>query len=378
MSESEGEKSHAPTPKRKRDAARKGDVIRSRELATAGAVAVGAAWFLLAGPWLLESLSTLLRAALRFGRADIDDFGVSRLLVQAMLAALPPVFLLGLAVMLVSLLSQLGFGEGRWLGSNLAPKGSRIDPLKGLKRMFGPNGWIEMAKGMAKVALLGTIAWLWAKDHALRLAQLGRGDLAGQLSDAWNSLALLLVWLAGGLAVIALIDFPIQLVRRLLRLRMTTQEMRDEHKETEGAPEKKAAIKERQRKIAMGGLVPAMQEAQFIIANPIHFAVALGYDPEKAPAPVVLARGRGDKALAMRELAADYAVPVLEYPALARSIFYSVREKHMIKDDHFVAVAAILAFVLALKRGERREKPKVSAPVTLRFDADGRLDPTSV
>ena len=189
---------------------------------------------------------------------------------------------------------------------------------------------------------------------------------------------LLLLYLSAGLFVIALFDLPVQLVRRFMRLRMTLQEVRDEAKESEGAPEKKAAIKERQRKIAMGGLIPAMKEATFVITNPTHFAVALAYDPEKAPAPVVVAKGRGDKALAIRELAADGAVPVLEYPALARSVFYTVREKQLIREEHYVAVASILAFVLSLKRGEPRPRPEVMVPVTVRFDADGRPDPGSM
>jgi len=152
--------------------------------------------------------------------------------------------------------------------------------------------------------------------------------------------------------------------------------VRDEHKESEGSPEKKSAQRERQRKIAMGGLIPAMKEAQFIVTNPTHFSVALAYDPAKAAAPVVLAKGRGDKAMAMRELAAEYAVPVLEYPALARSIYYTTRERQVIREELYVAVAAILAFVFSLRRGEHPVRPEVSVPVTLRFDAEGRLDPS--
>ncbi|WP_226632917.1 flagellar biosynthesis protein FlhB [Novosphingobium profundi] len=374
MSESDGEKSFAPTQKRKRDAAKKGDVIRSRELGTAGAVAIGAIWLLLAGPWLLERLVRVLRAGFLFTPGAIDDFTPGALLIQALIAALPPVFLLGVSVMLVSLLSQLGFGEGRWLASNLAFKGSRIDPMKGLKRMFGPNGLIEMVKGLAKVTLLGTIAWVWASDRLETLARLGRGNLLQELSYAWEELVLLLFWLAAGLTLIALLDLPVQLFRRLMRLKMTLQEVRDEQKDSEGAPEKKAAIKDRQRKIAMGALIPAMQEASFVLTNPTHFSVALSWNPDKAPAPILVAKGRGEKAMAIRELAAEYAVPTLEYPALARSVYYSTREKRMIREEHYVAVAAILAFVMALKRGETRTRPAVAVPVTLRFDSEGRLE----
>ncbi|MDF2639240.1 MAG: flagellar biosynthesis protein FlhB [Novosphingobium lindaniclasticum] len=375
MSEQEGEKSFAPSEKRKREAARRGDVIRSRELATAASVALGAVWLMVAGPWMLGLLAGMLRAGFTWDRAALDDFAPARLLMAALMAVLPPILALGAAVIFASLLSQLSFGEGRWLGGNLAPKGSRIDPMAGLKRMFGPTGLIEMAKGVAKVALLGTIAWVWAQGRLETFARLGRGNLFGELAYGWQALIELLFWLAAGLLAIALADLPVQFVRRMLRLKMTLQDVRDEAKESEGSPEKNGAIRERQRKIAMGGLVPALKEAQFIVANPSHFAVALAYDPAKAPAPVVIAKGRGDRALAMRQLAPEFAVPVMSYPALARSVYFTTREKQMIREDHYIAVAAILAFVLALKRGENRHAPQVSVPVTVRFDAEGRLDP---
>jgi flagellar biosynthetic protein FlhB len=158
---------------------------------------------------------------------------------------------------------------------------------------------------------------------------------------------------------------------------MTQQEVRDEHKEAEGSPEKRAAIRQRQRQIAMGGVAHAMREAQFVITNPAHFAVAMTYDPLRASAPLVLAKGRGDKALAMRELAAELGVPVLEYPALARSVYYTTRERQVIREELFSAVACVLAFVLSLKRGEHPAQPVIDIPLTLRFDTEGRLDPAA-
>jgi flagellar biosynthetic protein FlhB len=143
----------------------------------------------------------------------------------------------------------------------------------------------------------------------------------------------LLFYLAAGLVIIALVDYPIQWVRRFMRLRMSMQDMRDEHKEAEGSPEKKQAIRQRQRQIAMGGVANAMREAQFVITNPTHFSIAIAYDPAIAPAPIVLAKGRGEKALAMRELAAELDLPVLEFPALARSIYYTTRERQVIREE---------------------------------------------
>ena len=175
--------------------------------------------------------------------------------------------------------------------------------------------------------------------------------------------------------LIAMVDFPIQFIRRMMRLKMSHQDMRDETKEQEGAPEKKQAIRQRQRELAMAGVAQAMRKAQFVVTNPTHFSVALSYDPTQAAAPIVLAKGRGEKALAMRELAAELDLPVLEYPALARSLYYTTRERQVIREELYVAVASVLAFVFSLKRGERLVRPQIDVPVLMRFDADGRLDP---
>jgi len=250
--------------------------------------------------------------------------------------------------------------------------------MAGLKRMFGATGWIEAGKGLVKLALLGAIAWYWGQDWLTRLFALGRGAAIGpQLALAWEALTGLLFALSGGLVLIALIDWPVQWLRRNQRLKMSFEEVRDEHKEAEGSPEKKMAIRTKQRQLAMGGVAKAMREAQFVLTNPSHFSVAMAYDPTKAAAPIVLAKGRGEKALAMRELAAELAVPTLEYPALARSVYFTTRENQVIREELYGAVAGILAFVLSLKRGEQPQRPAIEVPVALRFDAEGRLDPAA-
>jgi flagellar biosynthetic protein FlhB len=374
LAEQEGEKSFAPTEKRKKDAAKNGDVLRSKDLATAIGVLVGAIWLKFAGPWMMDALEDTLRASFTLDRGAIEDFAPAKLLTGAMVTVLPPLFLLGLMVLAASVFSQIGLSDGRWIPSNLAPKASRINPLSGLKRMFGPQGWIELAKGLAKLLLLGAIAWSWASGRIAEMIGLGQGDIHSQLVTAWDTITSLAFALAGGLTVIALVDFPIQWVRRFLRLRMTLQEVKDEHKDAEGSPEKKAAIRGRQRQLAMGAMQQAMQKAQFVITNPTHFSVAMVYDPDLAPAPVVLAKGRGEKALAMRELAAELGVPTLEIPPLARSVYFTTRENQMIREDLYAAVASVLAFVLSLKRGERVQMPAIDLPIHMRFDAEGRSE----
>ena len=373
-----GEKNFAPTEKRKHDAALKGDVLRSRELATAAAMLAGAAWLKFAGPWLMEALARGARAGLTWDRAALEDFVPGAILLRLMLEVLPPVLLPAVVVMAAVVVVQLGPADGRWLAANLAPKPSRLNPLSGLKRMFGAQGWIEVGKGIAKVGLLGALAWGWGKSHLAQLLGLGRGaSLYDQLAHAWNALTGLLFVLAAGLVVIALIDWPVQWLRRYLRLRMSQQELRDEHKESEGSPERKAAQRQRQHQYASGAVAKAMREAQFVLTNPHRFAVAMTYDPDRAAAPLVLAKGRGEKAMAMRELAAELGVPVLEYPPLARSVYFTTRENQTIREELYAAVASVLAFVLSLKRGEQRAAPVIEVPLELRFDAEGRRDPGS-
>ena len=375
--EGSGEKTFAPTEKRKRDAAKNGDVLRSRELGTAAGIFAGIAWLWLAGPWLLGQLGQVTRSGFSWDRDSLDHFDPGQRMARALIDVLPPVLVLGVGLIAVALVSQLAFSAGRWNAGNLAPKGSRLDPAKGLARMFGIQGLIDVGKGLAKVTLLGAMAFFWMRGRLMALVGLGggqitQGALAGQLGYAWDAMLSLLVLLASGLVVIALIDFPVQFVRRFLRLRMSLQDIRDETKESEGSPEKKSAIRSRQRQIAMAGVNKAMREAQFVITNPTHFAVALAYDPDLAPAPIVLAKGRGEKALAMRELAAELALPTLEYPALARSVYYTTRERQVIREELYGPIAAILAFVMSLKRGDTPPAPMVNVPVALRFDADGR------
>ena len=371
-----GEKTQAPTDKRKRDAARNGDVLRSRDLATGVAVLIGALWLKFAGPWLMGKLLGGARDGLGWDRAAIEQFDPGQAIVRLLLGVLPPLVLLSLSVMLGVLLVQLGPSHGRWVGANALPKLSRLSPLKGLGRMFGAAGWIEAGKGLLKVIVLGVIAWTWGRGRIAPLLALGRSArLPDALAQSWSALTGLLLALSCGLILIAMADWPIQWIRRTLRLRMSQQELRDEHKESDGSPERKAAQRQRARQYATGAVAKAMQQAQFILTNPSHFAVAMAYDPAKAGAPIVLAKGRGDKALAMKDLAAELKVPTLEYPALARSVYFTTRENQVIREELYAAIAAVLAFVFSLRRGETPPRPAIEVPLALRFDTEGRLDP---
>ncbi len=371
--ESSGEKTFAPTQKRLEDAAKKGDVLRSKELATAVAAGAGFMGLWGLGAWMSEGMAAIARAAFAFDRDALDGFTPGAAMGDAALAALPPVLALGAIVAVVTAASQLLLArDGHFIAGNAGFKASRINPLSGFKRIFGTHGLIELGKGLAKLALLGGIAWVWARDRVPELLMLGTMPFEAQVGRGLDAIASLTGALLIGLVVIAAIDYPLQRFQRNKRLMMSLQEMREENKQAEGSPEMKSARRQRQRDLARGGVAKAMQEAQFVVVNPMHFAVALTYDPARAPAPLLLCKGRGETALAMREIAAEQGLPVLEYPQLARAVYFTTRPNQMVREELYVALAALVAFVMALKRGDRPRRPVVEVPQVLRFDGDGR------
>lgn len=372
--ESAGEKTFAPTAKRRADAAKRGDVLRSKEVATLAATGGGAVALLGLGPWLNDSMARVARAGFHFDRAALDGFAPGAAIADAAAAMLPPIMALGLIVAAITIASQLLLGEGRFNAGNAGFKGSRINPLSGLKRILGWQGVIELGKGLLKLALLGAIAWYWAAANLPALLVLGRSPLEAQVGIATDAITGLIGALLAGLLVIAAIDYPLQKFQRDKRLMMSLQDMREEQKESEGSPEMKSARRQRQRDLARGGVAKAMQDAQFVIVNPLHFAVALTYDPTRAPAPIVLAKGRGETALAMREIAGEQGLPLLEYPQLARAVYFTTRENQMVREELYVAIASLVAFVMALKRGQRPRRPAVAVPPELCFDGDGKVE----
>ena len=372
MAEEFGEKTEAPTPKRRQDAADKGQVLRSKEFATAAVVLCGCLWLAFAGPALVSALKGVMVESLQFGRADIESFEPFRPLKTSGAMLAPALAVLFGITIAITVLSQAGLGGARFNPSLFQFKGSRINPASGLKRMFGLQGLIELGKSLLKVMLIGAIgAWLlWStKEQTLGLVA---GNVESSVSALGDILVLLLLVMAGGLLLIAGVDVPIQIFRMLKQLRMTKQEVKDEHKELEGNPELKAALRQRQREILKGGVRKAVESAHVVLTNPTHFAVALRYERGKDDVPVVVAKGRGEKALAIRELAQDFEKPVLEYPALARAVYYTSREGQQVRDDLYVAIATVLAFVFGVNLRAGGKPPAVFVPDSALFDENGQ------
>ncbi len=373
MADEFGEKTEAPTEKKRKKAAEDGNVLRSKDFSTAFVVLAGVAWLMFAGPSLMAACKAVMAASFSFGRADVEDFSPFRPLAEAGWKLAPSIITLLVVSMAAAILSQASLGSPTFNAKLWAPKPSRLNPASGLKRILGPTGWIELGKSLLKVVLLTAIgAWaLWKAQH------MAIGLVATDLPTAMKALSGtfigILIAMSLGLVAIAGIDLPVQILRLLGKLRMSKQEVKDEHKESEGSPEAKGQMRQRQRDILRRGSRKAIAEAHVVLTNPTHFAVALRYDRGRDQVPVVVAKGRGAMALAIREIAAEYAVPVLEYPQLARAVYYTSREDQEVRDDLYVAIAAVLAFVFGLnaKMGGTAPLPTIEVPPGARFDENG-------
>ena len=369
-----GEKTEKPTPKKLQDAAKKGDILQSKELATALVVMAGIGWIAITGPSVVESLSQMLIEALRFRREDITDFAPGARGMSLLTGIALPVGGIMLATTLAAIagpaiLGSLGFRPGAF-----APKASKLNPAAGLKRMFGMQGLIELLKSIAKVGLLGSIGVWVIWDRLTAIIGLGKAGIAPAMSDLGNMFIMTCLIMAGGLFVIAGIDVPSQIMQRSKRLGMSKQDIKDEHKESEGSPELKGQIRRRQFEVLSGSARQAVAESSVVITNPTHFAVALRYKPGQDAAPVVVAKGCDAIAAAIRDLADQNGVTVLQYPDLARAIYFTSRPGHIVNEGLYMAVATVLAFVFRVENrmASEMDRPFINVPDDLRFDADGR------
>ncbi len=368
------QKTEQPTAKKLSDSAREGDVLMSRELATALMMLAAAGWMVAAGGWFVQSAGDLVRRGLTLTSADVADFAPGEALMRNGAEILLPLaslfaLALGAAVAGPAMLGSIG-----WRGKALHFKGNRMNPMTGLKRMFGMQGLTELGKALAKVLLLGTIGYYLVLNSLPAIMTMASTDLIGAIGLAGKEIGHAMLTLAGGLVVIALIDVPVQWFTRNQRLMMSKQEVKEEMRQSDGAPELKQAQRQRAHEILSGSARKAVSDATVVLTNPTHFSVALRYRPGVDAAPVVVARGRGDVALSIRELARTANVPLLEYPALTRAIYFTARAGRVIPEELFVAVATVLAFVFQLERAaaEGTAQPAVDVPPSHRFDPEGR------
>jgi len=369
-SESGQDKTEEPTEKKKRDAREKGETARSKELNTVAVTLGGAIALLMFGGYLAQTLMELMRMNFSLPREALVDeraMGIY-LLTSGKMAiwATQPVLVL---LFVVSFAAPIALGGFLFSASLLQPKFSRMNPLSGIKRMFSLNALTELIKAIAKFIVILFVALMVLSSDRQALLAIANEPLEQAIIHSLQVVGWSAVWMAAGLLLIAAVDVPFQLFQAHKKLKMTKQEVRDEYKDSEGKPEVKQRIRQLQREMSQRRMMAAVPDADVIITNPTHYAVALKYDPEKGGgAPLLLAKGSDFIALKIREIGNEHKVQVLESPALARAIYYSTEIEQEIPAGLYLAVAQVLAYVFQIRqyrsgRGKAPDPLKGDLPI---------------
>ena len=344
------ERTEQATPKRLQDAKKKGQAPRSRELNTTAVVLTGAAVLLLFGGSIGAGMADAMRAGLSTPHELAFETGLlPAALGEAGMAALwllAPVFV---AVLVAALAGPAMIGGLVFSAEAMKPKLDKLNPLKGLKRIFSANGLMEFAKTLAKFIVVTGAGFLLLRYIGPDLLTAGEADLQTAIPGLARTICWVLLVLGSVLLLIAAVDVPFQLWTHSKQLRMTRQEVRDEMKETDGRPEVKGRIRRIQMEMAQRRMMAAVPTADVVVTNPTHFAVALKYESSGMSAPRVVAKGVEETALRIREAAAEAGVPRLEAPPLARALYYTTPLDEEIPEELFLAVARVLAWVYQLR-----------------------------
>jgi flagellar biosynthesis protein FlhB len=374
-SESGAEKSEEPTDKRLSESRKKGQIARSKELNTLAVTMGGFGGLLVFGGSMGNAMLEIMRGNFSLPReAIMDEHSMGLWLAASGEIAMQAMFPLFLLLLVVSILGPISLGGWLFSAEAMAPKASRMNPLAGLKRMFSVNALVELLKALAKfvlILLVGVAVLAAFQDDLLAIVH---EPIESAIIHALSVVGWSALWMSCGLILIAAVDVPFQLWSHKKKLMMTKQEVRDEYKDSEGKPEVKQRIRQMQREISERRMMQAVPEADVVITNPTHFAVALKYDPSKGSAPVLLAKGGDFTALKIREIANEHKVMLLESPALARAVFYSTELDQEIPAGLYLAVAQVLAYVYQLRqykagKGKRPAPlPDLPIPPDLRRD----------
>ena len=374
-SESGADKSEEPTGKRLEESRKKGQIARSKELNTLAVTLTGTVALIIFGAYMGNVLMDIMRGNFSLPRDVLMNEGsMAQYLLasgkQALLATQP--FLL--ALLIASIAGPIALGGWLFSAEALQPKASRMNPLAGLKRMFSVQALVELFKALAKFLVILAVALVVISADQDDLLAIANEPVEPAILHSLNVVGWSAFWLSCGLILIAAVDVPFQLWSHKQKLMMTKQEVRDEYKDTEGKPEVKGRIRQLQREMAERRMMQSVPQADVVITNPTHFAVALKYDPEKGSAPLLLAKGGDFLALKIREIAQEHQVMVLESPALARAVYHSTELDQEIPAGLYLAVAQVLAYVYQLRqfragKGKRPGPlPDLPIPPDLRRD----------
>ena len=377
MSDDSSDRTEDPTARRLKRARDDGQVARSNELPAAAVMICSVMVLLTVGEVWFKQLSVYFAAGFSFDRKLLESpmllpaaFGSQML--HGLLLILP----LMLTTVVVAILASGATGGFLFSLSSVLPKLSKLSPISGFKRMFGANAAVELIKAILKMVLIGTVLLNLLNNHFLELMSLGSMALEPALGKAGSLISESVMWLTLCLVLIALIDVPYQKYSFMKRMRMTKQEIKDEHKDMEGRPEVKAQIRRRQREVATARMMQKVKEADVIITNPEHFAVALSYDPTADGAPLLLAKGVDHVAARIREEGKAHGVEIFAAPELARALYFTTDLDQPIPESLYFAVAQVIAYVFSLAQVQpgvdpmARPNPKI--PASMLYDTNGK------
>ena len=370
------DRTEEPTAQRLKKAREDGQVARSQELPPAAMMVVATVFFTLMGQYLFHKMEDLFRHQLQFDRHVTDKaellpaiLGVS--VVDGFLIVLP----LLVVLMLVAAVSTGMAGGFIYSPKLILPKFNKLDPIQGFKRMFGIEALIQLGKALLKFFVVGAILLVSVMNNLDELTHISQMELNTAVTVAGHIIVDACLWLSLGLVLVALVDVPLQRHQLNKKLKMTRQEVKDELKNAEGNPEVKGQIRRRQREILNSKMMAKVKDADVVITNPTHFAVALSYDPTGDGAPILVAKGEDHMAARIRDEATQHGVMLFEAPLLARALYFTTQLDDAIPEALYHAVAQVIAYVFSLNqsygRGHEVVKPNPTVPDEMKFDARG-------
>ena len=364
--DSSQERTEEATPKRREDARKKGQIARSRELNTMSMMLLGAIGMLSMGPFMVARMKDVFHTGLSQHRdALFDPWTMIDVFSAAIMQGVALVLPFMLLMLATALIAPMALGGWSFSVQAMGPKLEKLNPLKGLKRIFALRGLVELLKALAKFLLIGGVGAMLLMHNMPRFNGLGGENVNQALAHAGTILGWSFLLLSLSLVVIAAIDVPFQIWDHTKNLKMTRQEVKDEYKTTEGKPEVKAQIRRMQQELAQGRMMGEVPKADVIITNPTHFAVALKYDANKMRAPLVVAKGADLIASQIRTVATAHRIPIFEAPPLARAIYYSTDIGREVPAGLYLAVAQVLAYVYQLRTARRKGGFKPHRPADL-------------
>ena len=374
--ESDLEKTEPASPRRLEKAREEGDVPRSRELATCTMLLAAGAGLWFSGGNAIDEVSKVLRISLSFDRRHAFDseFLLGTLpgkVVDVMVAFAP----LAILLFVVALATPMLMGGWLFTANSLQPKFNRLNPLSGIKNMVSSRALVELCKAVGKSLVVGTVGWLVVTGQAETMMALALSPIQTSSVLLADILVITFFSVVAGLVLIAAIDVPYQLWHYANKLKMSREEVRRESKESDGNPEIKAKIRQQQREMARRRMMSEIPNADVVVTNPTHYAVALKYAEGKMGAPRVVAKGSDALAAKIREIAAENNVPMLEAPVLARALHAHTELGDEIPESLYTAVAQVLAYVFQLRAYRKDGGLQPQVPEALEVPEE--LDPHS-